>query len=219
MARSSKDIAKRLRFDHRPRADPFRRWYWLAGAARLRARRRAAWFGFARDARRAPVPARSGDRGARHLRRPLRALSRRLRLGAEREVPRLPRAAPCTREFEVDTPACRDCHIEHRRDDLLVDAERTGVRRLPRRPATAAAQPLVARAHQRLRRPSRARAAARRRQRPDGAALQSPAAPDLRQRSTRSSTCAELPPRRRPTAATCSRSVSSRTASAATSSR
>jgi hypothetical protein len=31
MARSSKDLARRLRFDPRPRSDTFRRWYWLAG--------------------------------------------------------------------------------------------------------------------------------------------------------------------------------------------
>ncbi len=33
MARSSKDIAKRLRFDLRPRPDAFRRWYLAVGLA------------------------------------------------------------------------------------------------------------------------------------------------------------------------------------------
>ena len=31
MARASKDLAKRLRFDLFPRPDTFRRWYWLVG--------------------------------------------------------------------------------------------------------------------------------------------------------------------------------------------
>ena len=44
MARASKDLAKRLRFDRFPRPDTFRRWYWLVGLLCIAAGA-GAWYG------------------------------------------------------------------------------------------------------------------------------------------------------------------------------
>lgn len=117
MARSSKDIAKRLRFDHRPRADPFRRWYWLlAIVACLLAG--AGWLALdAAIGERQYLPgpltaahATFGDRCAHcHV-------SFASTPDEKCETCHSPRVHS---EFEVATPACRDCHIEHRREELL----------------------------------------------------------------------------------------------------
>lgn len=117
MARSSKDIAKRLRFDHRPRADAFRRWYWLAAlvAGGLGV---AAWLGFSRTVGErqylpgplTPAHATFGDDCARcHVAFAATPDDKCLACHSPRRHS----------EFELVTPPCRDCHIEHRRDDLL----------------------------------------------------------------------------------------------------
>jgi hypothetical protein len=118
MARSSKDIAKRLRFDHRPRPDAFRRWYLLAGlGACLLAS--ATWLGFGATVGErqylpgplTPAHATFGDRCA-HC---------HVSFASTPDEKCLTCHSPRVHsEFEVATPACRDCHIEHRREDLLL---------------------------------------------------------------------------------------------------
>jgi hypothetical protein len=111
MARSSKDIAKRLRFDWRPRPDAFRRWYAVAAvvACGLGA---GVWLLLARTHGErqylpgpvTPAHATFGDQCARcHVAFASATDERCLKCHAAR----------MHSKFEVDTPACRDCHVEH----------------------------------------------------------------------------------------------------------
>jgi hypothetical protein len=118
MARSSKDIAKRLRFDRRPRADLFRRWYFLVGLAAC-GLGALAWFGFTATAGErqylpgplTPAHATFGDRCA-HC---------HVSFASTPDDKCLACHSPRVHaENEVGTPPCRDCHIEHRTATLLV---------------------------------------------------------------------------------------------------
>jgi predicted CXXCH cytochrome family protein len=118
MPRSSKDIAKRLRFDHRPRRDLFRRLYLPVGliACGVGA---ALWVAFGRTAGErqylpgpvSPAHATFGDRCA-HCHVSFASVPNGKCLDCH--APRV------HSEFEVETPACRDCHIEHRAPNLLL---------------------------------------------------------------------------------------------------
>jgi Cytochrome c7 and related cytochrome c len=117
MARQAKDIARRLRFRLFPRPDSFRRLYLVAGAV-LVLGALAAWAGFAttlgeRQYQPDPVSSSHATFGAR-------CENCHVHFGA---VPNtkchgchVPRVHS---EFEVHTPACRDCHVEHREGAFL----------------------------------------------------------------------------------------------------
>jgi hypothetical protein len=117
MGRSSKDLAKRLRFDRYPLPDLFRRVYWLAAAAAvvIAAGVWALLSGALGERQYLPGPVSSthatfGDRcAACHI--------------SYRSV----RDAACAechgerRHTQFDTqPACRHCHVEHRHADVFL---------------------------------------------------------------------------------------------------
>ena len=118
MPRASKDIAKRLRFDHRPRRDLFRRLYFAVSLAACAAGA-GLWLMLGRttgDRQYLPGPvspahATFGDQCARcHV-----------SFASAPNDKCLACHAPRTHsQFEVDTPVCRDCHVEHRAPDLFL---------------------------------------------------------------------------------------------------
>lgn len=118
MARSSKDIAKRLRFDHRPRPDAFRRWYLATGLAACLLGA-GAWFGLGRTTGErqylpgplTPAHATFGERCA-HCHVSFASVPDAKCLDCHAQRPHS--------EFEVRTPPCRDCHVEHRAPQLLL---------------------------------------------------------------------------------------------------
>jgi hypothetical protein len=112
MARQAKDIAKRLRFHLFPRPDTFRRWYLLAGSA-LALAAVALWVAFAsllgeKQYLPGPVSASHATFGEKCERchQDYRAVANGKCLACH--APRV------HSKVEVDTPACRDCHVEHR---------------------------------------------------------------------------------------------------------
>jgi hypothetical protein len=111
MARSSRDIAKRLRFDRRPRPDAFRRWYAVTGLAAC-VLGAGVWLVLTRthgDRQYLPGPvspahATFGDQCARcHVAFASTTDEKCLKCHAAR----------VHSKFEIDPPACRDCHVEH----------------------------------------------------------------------------------------------------------
>ena len=110
--RASKDIAKRLRYDRFPRPDLFRRLYLVVGAAAAVAGL-AAWLLFTgsfRQRQYLPGPvsqnhATFGDR-CEKCHDQFHTVSNKACLECH--------TARVHSEFEVDTPRCRDCHVEHR---------------------------------------------------------------------------------------------------------
>lgn len=112
MARNSKDLAKRLRFDRFPRPDFFRRWYWLVGVLFVLVGG-ASWYGLhagTKQRQYLPGPvsqghASFGDRcetcHASYAGVPTDAC-----LGCH--------ADRTHSKFEVKTPDCASCHVEHR---------------------------------------------------------------------------------------------------------
>ncbi len=112
MARASKDLAKRLRFDWFPRPDTFRRWYWLVGLVCV-AGGAAAWYGFhASGKQRQYLPgpvsqghASFGDR-CETCHTPYGGVATDSCLGCH--------ADRVHSKLEVSTPACATCHVEHR---------------------------------------------------------------------------------------------------------
>ncbi len=118
MPRSSKDIAKRLRFDHRPRRDTFRRFAVAAGLAACVAAV-GLWIAFTRAVGErqylpgpvSPAHATFGDQCA-HCHVAFASTPNTTCLDCH--APRV------HSEFEVETPPCRDCHVEHRAPDLLL---------------------------------------------------------------------------------------------------
>ena len=118
MPRSSREIARRLRFDHQPRRDLFRRWYLFVGlvACGLAGGIWLLFSGRAGDRQYLPGPvttahATFGDRCAHcHV-------SFASTPNEKCESCHVP--GPHT-EFQTRTPACRECHAEHRGSALLV---------------------------------------------------------------------------------------------------
>ena len=112
MARNSKDLAKRLRFDRFPRPDFFRRWYWLVGVVFVLVGG-AAWYGLhtgTKQRQYLPGPvsqghASFGDRcetcHAAYAGVPTDAC-----LGCHTDRTHS--------KFEAKTPDCASCHVEHR---------------------------------------------------------------------------------------------------------
>ena len=118
MARQAKDIAKRLRFHLFPRPDTFRRWFLVAGLAAV-GLGLGLWFlftGWFGERQYLPefVSASHATFGKRcencHDQfRPV-ANGKCLTCHAER----------VHSQFETETPACRKCHVEHRRADVFL---------------------------------------------------------------------------------------------------
>ena len=118
MPRSSKDIAKRLRFEARPRRDSFRRLYLPVGLAAC-----VASIGLWVTLRRTtgereylpgpvtPAHATFGDRCA-HCHVSFAAVPNDKCLACH--------TARVHSEFEVETPACASCHVEHRPADVTL---------------------------------------------------------------------------------------------------
>jgi hypothetical protein len=123
MARQAKEIARRLRFHLFPRPDRFRRLYWLAGLVFL-AGAVAAWAGLgatlgARQYMPAPVSSSHATFGERCENCHVKFSS----------VPNTKchgcHATRVHSEFEVASPACRECHVEHRKRGEFIDVGST----------------------------------------------------------------------------------------------
>ena len=112
MARASKDLAKRLRFDRFPRPDTFRRWYWLVGVLCIAAGA-GAWYGLhttTKQRQYLPGPvsqghASFGDR-CESCHQPYGGVPTKACLGCH--------ADRTHSKSEVTTPDCASCHVEHR---------------------------------------------------------------------------------------------------------
>lgn len=112
MARASKDLAKRLRFDLFPRPDFFRRWYWLVGVVFVVVGA-AAWYALhtgTKQRQYLPGPvsqghASFGDR-CETCHEPYGGVPTKNCLGCH--------ADRTHSKFEVTTPDCESCHVEHR---------------------------------------------------------------------------------------------------------
>lgn len=111
MARSSKDLAKRLRFDLRPRPDAFRRWY-LGLALTACAIGAAAWWLLGRaTGERQYLP---GPVSAAHATFGDRCAHCHVAFASAPDEKCLACHAPRIHsQFELNPPACRDCHVEH----------------------------------------------------------------------------------------------------------
>lgn len=120
MPRSSRDIAKRLRFDHRPWRDVFRRRYFAVGVAACAAAA-GLWIAFGRTAGPrqyspgplSPAHATFGDR-CEHCHVAFAATPNDKCLACH--SPRVHST------FEVAPPACAECHVEHRAPELFLAA-------------------------------------------------------------------------------------------------
>ena len=112
MARASKDLARRLRFDRFPRPDFVRRHYFLTGIVATAAAA-AVWAAFSaalRQRQYLPGPvsqnhATFGDRCER-CHTPFKSVANSACLDCH--------PGRTHSQFEVTTPRCRDCHVEHR---------------------------------------------------------------------------------------------------------
>lgn len=112
MARASKDLAKRLRFDLWPKPDFFRRWYWLVGVIFVAAGV-AAWYGLhmgSQQRQYLPGPvsqghASFGDR-CETCHESYGGVPTKNCLGCH--------ADRTHSTFEATTPDCASCHVEHR---------------------------------------------------------------------------------------------------------
>jgi hypothetical protein len=118
MARASKDLAKRLRFDRFPRPDAFRRWYWLVGMLCVAAGL-AGWYALhttTQQRQYLPGPVSQGHAS----------------FGARCETCHEPYAGVPTKaclschadrthsNVEVKTPDCASCHVEHRKTGVFL---------------------------------------------------------------------------------------------------
>lgn len=117
MARQAKDIARRLRFHLFPRPDSFRRLYLVAGVVFVLGAL-AAWAGFATmlgERQYLPDPVSTS-----HATFGQRCENCHVDFGAVPNTKCHGCHAPRVHSaFEVDTPACRECHVEHREDVFL----------------------------------------------------------------------------------------------------
>jgi hypothetical protein len=112
MPRASKDLAKRLRFDLFPRPDTFRRWYWLVGLVSVAGGAALWWVLHTTGAQQQYLP---GPVSQGHASFGTRCETCHEPYGG---VP----VANCLgchadrvhSKFEVSTPACGSCHVEHR---------------------------------------------------------------------------------------------------------
>src|SRR5690349_14659512 len=112
MARASKDLAKRLRFDRFPKPDFFRRWYWLVGVVFVIVGG-VSWYGLhtgTKQRQYLPGPvsqghASFGDRGET-CHDSYAGVPTKNCLGCH--------ADRVHSKFEVKTPDCASCHVEHR---------------------------------------------------------------------------------------------------------
>lgn len=118
MARASKDLARRLRFDRFPRPDVFRRHYVLAGlgATAVALGLWVALTGILRQRQYLPGPlsqnhATFGDR-CEKCHTPFQSVANTACLECH--------PGRTHSQFEVATPQCRDCHIEHRAGGVLL---------------------------------------------------------------------------------------------------
>jgi hypothetical protein len=118
MPLSSKDIAKRLRFDHRPRRDRFRRLYAPTAIAACMAGV-ALWVGLGRTiGTRQYSP---GPLTAAHATFGDRCEQCHVRFASAPDAKCLDCHAPGSHsEFQVDAPPCRDCHVEHTHGDARI---------------------------------------------------------------------------------------------------
>jgi len=118
MARASKDPAKRLRFDLWPKPDFFRRWYWLVGVIFVAAGV-AAWYGLhmgSQQRQYLPGPvsqghASFGDR-CETCHEAYGGVPTKNCLGCH--------ADRAHSKFEVKTPECASCHVEHRASGVFL---------------------------------------------------------------------------------------------------
>ncbi len=117
--RSSKDLAKRLRFDRFPRPNFFRRWYLAAGAVAAIVGL-VAWLAFSGTfGRRQYLPgpvsqnhATFGDRCEKCHTASFASVPNDACLACH--------PARVHSEFERDTPRCGTCHVEHRHADVFL---------------------------------------------------------------------------------------------------
>ncbi len=118
MARASKDLAKRLRFDRFPRPDFFRRWYWLVGVVFVIVGA-ASWYGLhtgTKQRQYLPGPisqghASFGDR-CETCHDAYNGVPTKNCLGCH--------ADRVHSKFEVKTPDCASCHVEHRANGVFL---------------------------------------------------------------------------------------------------
>src|SRR6185436_11830236 len=89
MARASKDLAKRLRFDRFPKPDFFRRWYWLVGVIFVIVGG-VSWYGL-----------HAGTKQRQYLPGPISQVHASFGDRVHSTI-------------EVTTPDCASCHVEHR---------------------------------------------------------------------------------------------------------
>lgn len=112
MARPSKDLAKRLRFDLFPRPDTFRRWYWLVGLVCTIAGGALWWVMQAGGGQQQYLP---GPVSQGHASFGTRCESCHEAYGGVPSANCLGCHADRVHStFEVSTPDCGSCHVEHR---------------------------------------------------------------------------------------------------------
>ncbi len=112
MPRSSKELAKRLRFDRFPKPDFFRRWYWLVGVIFVIVGA-VSWYGLHAGTKQrqylpgpiSQVHASFGDR-CESCHESYAGVPTKACMGCH--------ADRVHSEFEVTTPDCASCHVEHR---------------------------------------------------------------------------------------------------------
>ncbi len=112
MARASKDLAKRLRFDRFPKPDFFRRWYWVVGVVFVIVGGIAWWGLHTGTGQRQYLPdpvsqvhASFGDR-CETCHEAYAGVPTNACMGCH--------ADRVHSQFEVTTPDCASCHVEHR---------------------------------------------------------------------------------------------------------
>lgn len=119
MPRQAKDIVKRLRFDRYPRPDAFRRLYWIVGAVAALAGV-GLWALLAGGSGQRPYM--PGPVAASHATFGDRCETCHDAFQPVRNDSCLACHAPRLHsEFERAAPACRDCHVDHRGAQALLD--------------------------------------------------------------------------------------------------